>query len=50
MNDPLRILFVTDAFPPGSGGSGWSTYYLARMLNSGMRRIGRAGRQTGKSS
>ncbi len=32
MSGPLRILFVTDAFPPHSGGSGWSTYYLARGL------------------
>lgn len=29
---PLRILLVTDSFPPGSGGSGWSTFELARQL------------------
>src|SRR6476659_4615510 len=34
MNAPLRILFVTDAFPPHAGGSGWSTYYLARGLRA----------------
>lgn len=28
----LRVLLVTDAFPPISGGSGWSTYELAREL------------------
>jgi len=34
MNHPLRILFVTDAFPPHSYGSGWSTYHLARGLRA----------------
>ncbi|MEO6221915.1 MAG: glycosyltransferase family 4 protein [Vicinamibacterales bacterium] len=29
-----RILLVTDSFPPGSGGSGWSTFELARYLHS----------------
>ena len=29
---PLRVLLVTDSFPPGSGGSGWSTFELARQL------------------
>ncbi|HEX2457650.1 MAG TPA: glycosyltransferase family 4 protein [Vicinamibacterales bacterium] len=28
----MRILLVTDAFPPVCGGSGWSTYELARQL------------------
>lgn len=28
----MRILLVTDAFPPRCGGSGWSTYELARGL------------------
>lgn len=28
----MRILLATDAFPPSSGGSGWSTYELARGL------------------
>ncbi len=34
MTSPLRILFVTDAFPPLSYGSGWSTYHLARGLRA----------------
>ena len=29
---PRRILLITDSFPPGSGGSGWSTFELARQL------------------
>lgn len=33
---PLRVLIATDAFPPVCGGSGWSTYELAR----GLRRAG----------
>jgi glycosyltransferase involved in cell wall biosynthesis len=28
----MNILITTDAFPPTCGGSGWSTYYLARAL------------------
>lgn len=28
----LRILMATDSFPPRAGGSGWSTYTLARAL------------------
>ena len=34
----MRVLFITDVFPPfsGMGGSGWSTYHLAR----GMRERG----------
>ena len=28
----MRVLLVTDSFPPGCGGSGWSTYELARGL------------------
>jgi glycosyltransferase involved in cell wall biosynthesis len=28
----MRLLFATDAFPPLCGGSGWSTYTLARGL------------------
>jgi glycosyltransferase involved in cell wall biosynthesis len=31
----LKILLVTDAFPPVCGGSGWSTYELARGLRNG---------------
>jgi glycosyltransferase involved in cell wall biosynthesis len=30
----MRILIATDAFPPVCGGSGWSTYELARGLRS----------------
>lgn len=30
----LNILLVTDAFPPTAGGSGWSTYELARGLRA----------------
>jgi glycogen(starch) synthase len=29
---PLRVLIVTDSFPPRCGGSGWSTYELAHGL------------------
>jgi glycosyltransferase involved in cell wall biosynthesis len=32
MSVPLRVLVVTDAFPPVCGGSGWSTYELVRGL------------------
>ena len=32
MSRPLRILVVTDSFPPGCGGSGWSTWELVRGL------------------
>lgn len=28
----LNICLLTDVFPPQSGGSGWSTYYLAKAL------------------
>jgi len=31
---PVNILLATDAFPPVCGGSGWSTYELARGLRS----------------
>lgn len=30
----MRILLATDSFPPGCGGSGWSTYELARGLRA----------------
>ena len=30
----MRILIVTDAFPPACGGSGWSTFELARGLRA----------------
>jgi len=32
MTQPLRVLLATDAFPPRCGGSGWSTYEVARAL------------------
>jgi glycosyltransferase involved in cell wall biosynthesis len=32
MSVPLRVLIVTDSFPPLCGGSGWSTWELARGL------------------
>ncbi len=28
----MKLALVTDVFPPNSGGSGWSTFYLARAL------------------
>jgi glycogen synthase len=31
---PRHVLLVTDAFPPVAGGSGWSTYELARGLRA----------------
>lgn len=34
-----RILLVTDSFPPGSGGSGWSTFELARHLHTRGHRV-----------
>ncbi len=30
----MRILIATDAFPPVAGGSGWSTYELAKGLRA----------------
>ncbi len=30
----MRVLLATDAFPPICGGSGWSTYELARGLRT----------------
>jgi glycosyltransferase involved in cell wall biosynthesis len=30
----MKILIATDSFPPGCGGSGWSTYELARGLRA----------------
>ncbi len=30
----MNILIATDVFPPKSGGSGWSTFYLARALQA----------------
>lgn len=34
MTRPLRLLFITDAFPPHAYGSGWSAYHLARGLRA----------------
>lgn len=36
---PLNLLFPTDAFPPVCGGSGWSTYELARGLRARGHRV-----------
>ena len=30
----MRVLLATDSFPPNCGGSGWSTYELARGLRA----------------
>ena len=30
----MSVLIATDSFPPGCGGSGWSTYELARGLRA----------------
>ena len=35
----MNVLLVTDAFPPNCGGSGWSTYELARGLRHRGHRI-----------
>ena len=43
MSAPLRVLIVTDSFPPVCGGSGWSTWELARGLIGA--RPSRRGRQ-----
>jgi len=34
MSVPLRVLVVTDSFPPLCGGSGWSTWELVRGLGA----------------
>jgi glycosyltransferase involved in cell wall biosynthesis len=34
MSAPLRVLITTDAFPPVCGGSGWSSWELARGLHA----------------
>lgn len=39
MPDHLTLLLVTDVFPPRCGGSGWSTYHLARALRSRGHRV-----------
>lgn len=31
--DSLGVCLLTDVFPPKSGGSGWSTYYLGKALS-----------------
>lgn len=35
----MNILIATDVFPPNSGGSGWSTFHLARALAARGHRI-----------
>src|SRR5688572_24195103 len=35
----MRLLIATDSFPPKCGGSGWSTYELARGLRSRGHRV-----------
>lgn len=35
----MKILLATDVFPPQSGGSGWSTFHLARALQQRGHRI-----------
>ncbi|MEO5820322.1 MAG: glycosyltransferase family 4 protein [Vicinamibacteraceae bacterium] len=39
MPAPRHVLLVTDAFPPVAGGSGWSTYELARGLRADGDRV-----------
>jgi glycogen(starch) synthase len=39
MPDALTILLATDVFPPRCGGSGWSTYHLARALRARGHRV-----------
>ncbi|CAN5644786.1 glycosyltransferase family 4 protein [soil metagenome] len=39
MSTPLHVLIATDSFPPACGGSGWSTYELARGLRAGGHRV-----------
>lgn len=34
MRENLNVLLATDVFPPRCGGSGWSTYHLARALTA----------------
>lgn len=35
----MNLALVTDVFPPNSGGSGWSTFYLARALQERGHRV-----------
>jgi glycogen synthase len=39
MTEPLHVLMPTDVFPPIAGGSGWSSYALARALQSRGHRV-----------
>lgn len=34
VDGPLTVVLATDVFPPRCGGSGWSTYHLARALRA----------------
>jgi glycosyltransferase involved in cell wall biosynthesis len=35
----MNLALVTDVFPPNSGGSGWSTFYLAQALKARGHRV-----------
>jgi len=54
MSRPLHVLVVTDSFPPGCGGSGWSTWELVRSLLARGHRVdvvhARAAASTGVST
>ena len=39
MAETLHVLIATDSFPPGCGGSGWSTFELARGLRGRGHRV-----------
>ncbi len=39
MSQPLNLAIVSDVFPPKSGGSGWSSFYLARALQQRGHRV-----------
>lgn len=39
MSRSLTVLLATDVFPPRCGGSGWSTYHLARALRARGHRV-----------
>jgi glycosyltransferase involved in cell wall biosynthesis len=39
MPGALTVLLATDVFPPRCGGSGWSTYHLARALRARGHRV-----------
>ena len=45
-----RVWLVTDVYPPGCGGSGWSTHALARVLRDRGHRVSVIGTDPGHSS